>query len=153
TAIVGRLVLLLTTRSWLGREDYELERHLHAELPGIFNWALDGLERLTVDNDNVFTRVTSADEAIVTMRDLASPVAAFVREKCEVGMDREVEVDTLYAAYKTWCEETEHPKLSKALFGRDLRAAMPAIRRIRQRDGDNRQYIYAGIAIRCPQWS
>jgi putative DNA primase/helicase len=46
TAIVGRLVLLLTSRSWLGHEDYTLERDLRAELPGILNWSLDGLEPL-----------------------------------------------------------------------------------------------------------
>jgi putative DNA primase/helicase len=156
TAVVGRIVLLLTTRSWLGREDHELERRLRGELTRILNWALDGLRRLTVDNDNVFTRIASADEAIITMRDLASPVAAFVREKCELGTDKEVDVNELYAAHKTWCEETEHPKLSKALFGRDLRAAVPAIRRtrprdkgtIQQKDGDDRHYVYSGIALR-----
>src|SRR5262249_39334892 len=48
-AIVGRLVLLPTTESWLGREDLDLERKLRKELSGILNWALDGLKRLTVD--------------------------------------------------------------------------------------------------------
>ncbi len=59
------------------------------------------------------------------MRDLASPVGAFVRERCEVGADKTVEIDKLYEAYKTWCEENEHPKPSKQVFGRDLRAAVP----------------------------
>jgi P4 family phage/plasmid primase-like protien len=49
TAIVGRILLLLTTRSWLGKEDLELERELHKELTGILNWALDGLSRLTAN--------------------------------------------------------------------------------------------------------
>lgn len=78
TAVVGRIVLLLLTRSWLGKEDHELEQRLHQEQPAILSWALDGLERLT-RNGGKFTRLPSADEAIVTMRDLASPVAAFVR--------------------------------------------------------------------------
>jgi len=79
TAIVGRIVLLLLSQSWLGREDHELESALQQELTGILNWSLDGLHRLTV-NQGRFTRVPSADEAIIAMRDLASPVAAFVRE-------------------------------------------------------------------------
>jgi putative DNA primase/helicase len=107
------IVLLLLSRSWLGKEDHGLEPALHAELPGILNWALDGLTRLTLENGNQFTRLASAEEAIVTMRDLASPVAAFVRERCAVGATREVAVDTLYAAYKSWCETAEHPKDSK----------------------------------------
>src|SRR5215813_5574967 len=61
SAIVGRLVLLLTTRSWLGKEDYELETKLRAELTGILNWSLDGLRRLTLDNENHFTRFAAAD--------------------------------------------------------------------------------------------
>lgn len=148
TAIVGRIILLLLSRSWLGREDHELEPILHAELPGILNWALAGLERLTLDNANCFTRVETAEEAITAMRDLASPVAAFVRERCIVEPDAEIEVDMLYAEFKAWCERNEHPKENKALFGRDLRAAIPSVRKTRPRDGQGRQYVYAGIRLR-----
>jgi putative DNA primase/helicase len=151
TAIVGRIVLLLLSRSWLGNEDHGLEPALHAELPGILSWALDGLTRLTLENGNQFTRLASAEEAIVAMRDLASPVAAFVRERCVVGATREVAVDTLYAAYKSWCETAEHPKDSKHVFGRNLRAAVPAVRRTRPSEGDGRRHVYSGIALRTPQ--
>jgi putative DNA primase/helicase len=65
-AIVGRMVLLLTTRSWLGREDLTLEPTLRTELTGILNWALDGLQRLTVINDNVFTRLPDAQSGHFT---------------------------------------------------------------------------------------
>ena len=84
-AIVGRIILLLLTLSWLGREDHDLEARLSAEMTGVLNWALDGLHRLTVVNGNRFTRVPSADEALAQMRDLASPIRAFVREECETG--------------------------------------------------------------------
>jgi putative DNA primase/helicase len=148
TAVVGRIVLLHLTRSWLGKEDHELEKHLHCELPGILNWSLAGLERLTA-NDG-FTRLATADEAITTMRDLASPVAAFVRERCEIKAENEIEVERLYTAYKLWCGENEHAKASKQLFGRDLRAAAPSIRRARPRDGADteRHYVYNGISLR-----
>jgi putative DNA primase/helicase len=128
TAIVGRVVLLLTTRSWLGREDHGLEPALHTELPGILNWGLAGLHRLTVTNDNRFTRVPAADEAVIAMRDLASPVAAFVRDRCEIGPDNEIGVDDLYAAYKRWAEDNGHQRMAKHVFGRDLRAAVPSVR-------------------------
>ena len=138
TAIVGRIVLLLLSHSWLGREDHELEPALHAQLTGILNWALAGLHRLTVDNKNAFTRVASADEAIIEMRDLASPVAAFVREKCETGSNKEVPVDTLYAAYVCWAEDNGHAKTSKQTFGRNLRAVVPGVKVERPRDEDDR---------------
>ena len=63
-AIVGRIILLLTSNSWLGREDRALEPALHDELSGILNWSLDGLERLTVANGNRFTHLASSDDCI-----------------------------------------------------------------------------------------
>jgi hypothetical protein len=144
TAVVGRIVLLMLTRSWLGIEDHDLERRLQSELPAILNWSLDGLERLT-GNDGKFTRVPSADDAIVQMRDLASPVSAFAREKCIISADSQVDVDTLYASYKTWCELNEHRKDSMQMFSRNLRAVAPGVRKVRARDGDARHHTYVGI--------
>lgn len=155
TAIVGRIVLLLLSRSWLGKEDRELEPALQAELPGILNWALDGLERLAGDNENRFTRVESADDAVTAMRDLASPVAAFVREECVLGFNQakneayEVGAEPLYGAYRAWCEANEYAKASKHVFGRDLAAAVPAVTRHRRGRGTSRHYVYVGIALRA----
>jgi putative DNA primase/helicase len=147
TAVVGRMVLMLLERSWLGKEDLTLEPALHAELTGILNWALDGLQRLTITNGNAFTRLTSAEEAVAAMRDLASPVGAFVRERCVVGPQHQIGTDQLYAAYKTWADDAGHLKKNKEHFGRDLRAAIPAIRKQRPRDGAERHMVYAGIDV------
>jgi putative DNA primase/helicase len=151
SAIVGRLVLLLTKQSWLNKEDFELENKLRKELSGILNWSLDGLQRLTVDNKNHFTRFEAAEEAITIMRDLASPVGAFVREKCVLGPDEEVEVNALYDAYKSWCQDCEYPKSDKARFGRDLRAACPSVKKSRPRDTKQRLHVYRGIRLRTPK--
>ena len=124
TAIVGRIVLLLTTRSWLGHEDHSLEPALQTELTGILNWALVGLHRLAITNDNCFTRLPAADEAIIAMRDLASPVAAFARDRCVINPRAEVGCDDLYARYRAWAEDNGHHRAAKTVFGRDLRAAV-----------------------------
>jgi putative DNA primase/helicase len=154
TAIVGRIVLLPLSNSWLGKEDHGLERELQAELPGILNWSLDGLRRLTIENDNRFTRVPSAEDAIGQMRDLASPVAAFVREQCVVGANREVAIDELYDAYKMWCDDNGHQKSTKQTFGRNLRAAVPALSMKRKREGpreaNDRARVYQGLALKDP---
>jgi putative DNA primase/helicase len=112
------------------------------------NWALDGMHSLSVNNDNRFTHLPSVDEAITTMRDLASPVAAFVRERCRMGA-REVEgVDQIYAAYKQWAEDNTHPKLAKTTFGRDLRAAVPSLKVTRPRGETSARFrVYEGISL------
>jgi putative DNA primase/helicase len=147
-AIVGRIVLLPLSRSWLGLEDHELEPRLRAELTAVLNWALDGLKRLTVINGNRFTPLPIADEAIGEMRDLASPIRAFVREECDVGSDYETEVDVLYGAFKVWAENNGHAKKTKQVFGRDLRAAYPAIRSAQRGRIETRYRVYPGIGLK-----
>ena len=122
-AIAGRMVALQLSQSWLGREDTTLEPRLHRELPGILNWALDGLERLT--ESGRFTRPASTDEAMVALADLACPVGAFVRDCCERG-EYEIDGDALWKAWKEWAEDNGHGAGSKQMFGRDLRAAAPS---------------------------
>ena len=142
--------VLVTTRSWLGKEDRDLEPALQGELTGILNWALAGLERLVVTNDSRFTRVEAGIDALAVMRDLSSPVAAFVRERCTVKPDREVLIDELYAAYKRWAEDNGHSKIAKTTFGRDLRAAAPSVksRRPRKDETDQRPRFYIGNGFR-----
>jgi putative DNA primase/helicase len=145
-AIVGRFVVLQLTRSWLGREDPALEEALHAELPGILNWALDGLDRLTASGR--FTRPASTDEAIIALQDLASPVAAFVRDRCVRDLGGEVPCDDLYRAWKTWADDNGHKAGSTQTFGRNLRAVIPELKVARPRDGGDRQRVYRGVITR-----
>src|SRR5262249_49595287 len=120
---------------------------LCAELSGILNWSLDGLQRITKNGDR-FTLVQSAEEAIMLMRDLASPVAAFVRERCVIDANKSISPDLLYSAYRKWCDDNGHVKSAKATFGRDLRAAHPSIKRTRPRgDTEERIYMYEGINL------
>jgi putative DNA primase/helicase len=74
TAIIGRIILLVLKQSWFGREDTNLETKIRKELPGILNWSLDGLDRLTVTNKDQFTLTAATEEELRDMADLASPV-------------------------------------------------------------------------------
>ena len=146
TAMIGRIVLLPLTRSWLGKEDHALEAALLAELPGILNWALDGLARLTFENQNRFTPVAAADEAVTAMRDLASPVGAFVREHARSARQGGRHRRALRRLQK-WCEANEHPKSQKQVFGRDLRAVVQSVR-LAQSGTAPRIRQYVGLSLR-----
>ena len=143
-AIANRFIPLVLGKSWLGREDRGLEGDLRRELPGILTWALDGLERLHAQGR--FTSPPSAEEALATLIDLASPVGAFLRERCELGAAAEVDVDALWAAWKEWCDGAGQPPSTKAKLGRDLRAAQPQVRKARR--GDERRAVYEGVGLR-----
>jgi putative DNA primase/helicase len=148
-AIAGRFVALLLTRSWLGSEDPTLEPELHAELPGILNWSLDGLRRLT--EQGRFTRPSSTDEAYRAIQDLASPIGAFVRDRCALGPEHQISVDEMWDAWKAWAEDNGHAKGTKQVLGRDLRAAHPRVTVHRPRVGDDRPRMYVGITLNAKQ--
>src|SRR5262249_37771382 len=131
-AIISRMVPLLTTKSWLGREDHRLQARLEKELPGILNRAWEGLRRLNA-KDGKFTHVESAEAALQVLEALASPVKAFVREKCELGADYQEDTGVLYRSYKSWCEANGHATPSSGVFGKNLFAAYPEIIKKRPR--------------------
>ena len=124
-AIANRMLILQLTESFLGREDHELDAKIAHELPAILSWALEGLDRL-LHNDR-FTVPASSVDATTLMMDLASPVSAFVRERCARDANGGVLVDDLYAAWKDWAENNGHRVGAKSTFGRDLRAVVPEL--------------------------
>jgi putative DNA primase/helicase len=147
-AIGSRFVPLVMSLSWYGHEDLALEARIAAELPGILNWALEGLDRLRTNGR--FTKSLASLEAMRQLQDMASPVRAFVRDECEVGPGFEVLRSDLFSAYRSWCigqgirpPEAEH-------FGRDLRAAVLGIGERRPTVGRQRIRLYTGIRLAGP---
>jgi putative DNA primase/helicase len=145
-ALASRFLLLILLKSYYGHENPQLTDELLTESPAIFNWALDGLDRLTERGH--FVHPASGADALQQLEDLSAPVSAFIRARCVVDGTATVEVDGLWTAWKAWCEEENHPLGTKATFGRDLRAAVPTLKRSRPREGDDRTYSYEGIMLR-----
>lgn len=149
-AIANRFILLALRRSWLGRENPQLTDQLLTELPGILNWALEGMDAVHIAGR--FVDPVSSREAIAALQDLTSPVSAFVRDECVVGANHEVPKDDLWKAWAAWCESGGRHKGSKATFGRDLLAAYPMVTSHRPREEDHRIHTYQGVGLFDPQW-
>ncbi len=146
-ALASRFVMSILTTSFYGRENPKLTAELLAEAPGIFKWALEGLDRLR--DRGYFQLPASAREAQRHLEDLASPVGAFVRDVCEVGAAFQVEKDVLWDAWKAWSvDEGRDRPGTKAVFARDLRATVPGLTPIRPRDGEERSHAWRGVNVR-----
>ncbi|MGX2994517.1 DNA primase family protein [Streptomyces sp. JNUCC 64] len=146
--IANRFILLNTRLSWLGKEDPTLTDRLTAEMPGILNWALEGLARLR--RTGRITEPASTRDAVTTMRDTASPTSAFVRERCTTGPTHHVPVDTLWAVWREWAEDNNVKPGTKQVFGRNLLSVVPQLSLTRPRDGNTRVRTYTGLALRPP---
>jgi putative DNA primase/helicase len=125
-ALRARQLVLKFTESFEGREDDTLDNALAGELPGIFNWALDGLDRLRQRKKFVQPTVGKEDLDILTR--LVSPQSTFVKEMLIVNADdpdcRDVTQD-VYMTWWNWCDDQgipKHERGSKEAFGKKLRA-------------------------------
>ncbi|WP_405673742.1 phage/plasmid primase, P4 family [Streptomyces canus] len=144
--IARRFVLLNMRVSWLGKEDPTLFDRLVAEMPGILNWALEGLARL--QRTKRITEPASSREAVTTMQDTASPTSAFVRERCTTGPACTVPVDALWAVWREWAEDNNVRPGTKQVFGRNLLSVVPQLNRSRPRaPSGERVATYHGIAV------
>lgn len=149
--IARRFIVLNMTVSWLGKEDTGLDARLAAEMPGILNWALEGLARL--ERTGRITQPESSRESVTIMQDTASPTSAFVRERCTVGPACTVPVDTLWTVWREWAEDNGVRAVgTKQLFGRNLQSVVPQLHRARPRDAYGRQVpTYTGITLAQPE--
>ena len=114
-------------------------------MTGILSWSLDGLDRLT--RQGRFTEPKSSIDSVLALQDLVSPVAAFVRDRCERGVGHEVAVADLFAAWREWCEENGHRAGNVQTFGRDLRAVIPTIRISKPRVDGGRERHFQGVEL------
>lgn len=144
-AIANRFMVARMRRSFLGAEEVDLDARLAAELPGILNWALDGLDRLV--SKQRFTVPKASTEATTMLRELASPVATFVRDCCTTTPGDTVERDTLYRAWVVWANAEGITAGDKARFGRDLAATVPDLGTTQPRINGKQLRFYTRIAL------
>jgi putative DNA primase/helicase len=118
-AIAKRFLTLQTRGDFYEKEDIDLTPDLVAELPGILNWSLDGLDRLR--QRRRFSECASSKARQRDIEDTSSPVGAYVRECCTLASNMSVALDVLYDDWKRWAEEEGITKqLAKNHFRRDL---------------------------------
>lgn len=126
-AVVNRFMAVHLEKSFLGKEDKTLPARISAEMPGILNWALEGLARLEAQGH--FTVPGTMAGMLEQMQDLASPVAAFIADTYTVTGEPTdmVELSTVHNAYKDWCRDTGNNPPAQAEFARRLTAAVAGV--------------------------
>ncbi len=149
-ALSSRFIVLQMQRSFLGQEDHGLTARLLGELPGILNWAMDGLDRLRA-RGRLLQPETGRDLA-AAMEELASPVAMFAAECLVEARDATVPKADVFELWCAWCDEHghQHPG-SEGTLGKRLRAALPGIAESRPWDTniDLLGKPAAGRKVRC----
>lgn len=128
-ALANRELLLVFNNSFVGREDRDLAAKLHAELPGIANWALEGLRRLRA-NGRKFTIGALGRAASRELAESQSPALRFASDCLIVTGNRDdyVSLDEVFASYANWADFAEglgaRERRNRNDFRADLIAAL-----------------------------
>jgi putative DNA primase/helicase len=96
------------------RQDKHLIDKLKAELPGIFEWALNGLVKWRSDGLSSPDAVT---QATFDYRFEQDTLGTFLDEVCDMGETFEVSKSELYQRYKYWAEHANEKVWTSTAFG------------------------------------
>jgi putative DNA primase/helicase len=89
------------------------------ELPGVFNWILEGLNRLLQQGD--FTRCAAAIQAVDRYRKDSDSVALFLEDGCwDASKDDRLSLKEFYSLYKDFCKDSNYTCCSNKAFSTRL---------------------------------
>ena len=97
--------------------DRTLDETLGQEMPGIFNWALEGLLRLKSDS-TLFIDPPSSRALVEEYKRDQDPIQRWIDESYKRGASEEdrIPANDLYDAYKLWAEKNNEWKSTGRLF-------------------------------------
>lgn len=98
-----------------GKKDKHLASKLRRELPGIFNWAIEGCRRYLEDGLREPSCVRGSTQEY--RRDMDS-VQQFLDECCKLS--GECRASTLYSAYGDWARQNKQYEMNSTVFGRKI---------------------------------
>lgn len=122
----------------------DLAQQLKRELPGIFNWALDGLEKL--NKAGRFIEPAESKERLEDYRRDSDPARAFLLENyifSENGCGRPCK--EVYEEYVQCCKENNCRPMASRTFGKHVKRVFPQIERVRWGSRDDRTWTYKGL--------
>lgn len=127
------------------------------ELPGVLNWALDGLRRLHAQGQ--FTESKVCAEALEEHRTECNPARQFLLDHFTEEKDplaagnAKVITSEVYQSYRKWCEASGYHPLGERLFGKEIIRTFRSAKRARIQDGfsNRRVWCYVGVRERTTQ--
>lgn len=143
-----RILIIEFNNRVMGLTEGFNESDLAAEIPGIFNEALEVLPVLLERGD--FTGVKSVEETREYIIDRADSVAAFLKHCTEEGSGRTKAQDA-YTAYTKFCREKGETRKDIRVFGKRIKDLCPDVMRTSERKSgsESKIYYYSGLELKA----
>lgn len=147
-----RLIILPFNQTFTPDEqDKNLSKKLTAELQGILNWTMAGLQRL-MDNNFQFTSSRAMEQAKESYFGIGNPVERFIKEKVIKEPNNKIESTEFMNAYRLWIigkgypyKGTDSPQVFWRMFDEAARKELIEY----QRKKSNGKNIVLDIALKA----
>jgi putative DNA primase/helicase len=150
---INRRIILLPCRVTipLEQQDPHLAEKMHEELPGIFNWALEGLRRLR--RQRRFTEPALSLKAHADHRLDSNPARLFLTEHYTADANLTAACEDVYGTFRDWCLDNGFTALDSRAFGKEVARAFPTAIRVKRGKRTARRWEYTGIGPRRAAFS
>jgi putative DNA primase/helicase len=135
-----RIKFIAFNQSFKGREDKTLSTKLRAELPGILNWALEGLRDWKTNGLIEPQKVT---DAVNEYRLESDVVAQWIEDMCEIESKYTMVLEHGYMSYKVWSEARNDRPMTMQAWSR--RMTERGYASVRTRINGKQVRVYNGI--------
>jgi len=133
-ALLARLIPFRFEKSFLGHENPNLEMDLRSELPGIANWAMEGIRSYITQG--YLNMPTEGISDIQDLKRVLNPVSAFLDDCLDypvTGSNDTTAIPDLHKMWLAWCDEGYITYVdTKDRFLSKLRSLIPGVRQIRK---------------------
>jgi putative DNA primase/helicase len=113
-----RIVLIPFEQNFDGREEAGLKEQLLLELPGILNWAIEGLKKW--NNEGLKKRPQAVIEATERYKKDSDTVGQWLEGNMVQRSDSEIKSSDAYNNYKDWATENGHYPVGNKNFKSSL---------------------------------
>lgn len=137
-ALMSRMCIINTHRSFLGREDLRLNEKLAREIRAIFNWAAVAKVRLAATSRDDLTNYHVASRTF----------KAFADDKCYLDPSKYVMAKVLFGAYAYWRFEQQMPAITRSQMVQEMMGTFPKVTKSFTKHGN--LTIYKGIDLLKP---
>jgi putative DNA primase/helicase len=127
-------------------QDRMFVEKLKSELPGIFNWAIEGFWRLRQQGH--FTESQVSRQALDDYRLESNPAKGFLLEHCVADANSTEPCANVYDLYRRAVGLDGLRPLDAKQFGKEVRKVFPSVERKKlTRGGGDRVWCYAGLKV------
>jgi len=127
------------------QQDEFLKDKLREELPGIFNWAYEGLKRLMANNWKM-TESKEMEQSLSEFKEASNPLQQFINEACEIDQKACVNTKNFRKEYENWCKEMGYEVLADNKLGQEMKRL--GFGKARYQEGTQRPWFYTGITMK-----